>query len=260
MANQLKARMAAGEAVYGLIHGLAAPTVAEMAALAGYDFVVIDGEHAPADRLTLQTLAMAIRSGGSASILRLATDDPALIGQALDLGVDGIMVPGVHDAEQAARIAAAALYPPRGRRGNGALVARAAGYGLATGPYLARANDDLLLAVMLESRAGAEAAGRIAAVDGIDAIVVGAFDLSGDLGIPGAFEHPLFRAAMAGIERDVAAAGKALGSVVYPGTSVADLLDRGHRMITLGADTLLLARAIEAQLATRRPTPRRNPD
>jgi 4-hydroxy-2-oxoheptanedioate aldolase len=230
---------------------LASATVAEQAALAGYDFVVIDGEHSPADRLTQQVLAQAIRAGGSSSILRLASDDPTLIGQALDLGVDGVMIPGVSSAAQAEAIAQAALYPPRGRRGNGALVSRAAGYGLFVQPYLKRANDELLLAVMLESRAGAAAAAAIASVTGIDLVVVGVFDLSGDMGIPGEFEHPRFRQTMSDLERDVAAAGKALGTVVYPGTTITDLLARGHRMITLGADTLLLGRAMTEQLASR---------
>lgn len=249
---ELKRAMHEGRPVYGLLHGLASPQVAEMAALAGYDVVVVDAEHGPGDSLAHQAILQAIAAGGATSMLRVAANDPIRIGQALDAGARMLLVPGVATPDEARAVAAAALYPPRGRRGNGTLVARAASYGLAARDFDRRANDDAFVAVMIESREGARNAAAIAAVDGIDAVVVGVFDLSADLGKTACFDDPEFVAVLRRLENDVAATGKLLGTVLYPGTTLPDLVARGHRLITLGADTLLLGRAMSEQLASAR--------
>ena len=244
----LKQSLRDGKLLTCLLHGLASPQVAEMAALAGYDLAIIDAEHGPGNGLAYQAMLQAIAAGGGTSMIRIGGRDAATIGAALDLGPDAVMVPGIDTAEQARAVVDAARYPPAGRRGNGTLLARASGYGLCAREQFASGNPELVLAVMIESQLGARNAAEIAAVEGIDAIVVGVFDLTGDQGIAGQFEHPTFQAIMAGIERDVRAQGKALGTVVYPGTNLIQLVARGHRLITLGADTLLLGRAMREQL------------
>ncbi len=246
-AAAIKRALKAGAPAFGLLHGLASPQVAEFAALAGYDFVVVDAEHGPGDHLAHQSILQAIAAGGSTSMLRVASSDPIAIGKALDGGTDLLLVPGIASPDEARAVVQAALYPPVGRRGNGTLVARASAYGL-DADYGARYNDEAFVAVMIESRAGAAAAGAIAAVDGIDAIVVGVFDLSADLGIIAQFDHPTFVAVLDALERAVVAEGKILGTVLYPGATVGALMARGHRLITLGADTLLLGRAMRGQL------------
>jgi len=247
----LRARLLAGEPLYGMLAGLASPAVAEMAALAGYDFVVIDGEHGPADRVTSQSLAQAIRAGGASAVLRAASHADHILGQALDLGVDGVMVPNIVSATQARGVVRAVRYPPAGARSNGTAVARASGYGLFARDYVSQANHSVLLAVMIESAAGASAAADIAAVEGVDAVMLGVYDLSGDLGIAGQFHHPLFLEAVDRVETAVRAAGKILAGVVRPDSSAAELADRGYRMVTLGTDAGALAAGMQDQLGSR---------
>ncbi|WP_345816482.1 aldolase/citrate lyase family protein [Paraburkholderia sp. PREW-6R] len=251
---RIKQMLHSGQPAYGLLHGFASPQVAEMAALAGYDIVIVDAEHGPGDTLSHQAIMQAINAGGAAAMLRVASNDAVLIGKALDAGADMLLVPGVNSADEARAVARAALYPPAGKRGNGTLVARASGYGLMAQGYDSRYNNDAFVSVMIESRQGASNARAIAAVEGIDAVVVGVFDLSADMGVTAQFDHPDFIAAMRDLEKAVAAEGKALGTVLYPGTTLADLLERGHRLITLSADTLLLGRAMREQLASARLT------
>lgn len=244
----LKQRLRRQEPVYGILHGLASPAAAEMAALAGYDVVIIDDEHGPSGRDGLLALAQAIAAGGAASLLRMASHAPLAIGQALDLGIDGLIFSGVESVEQAVALVAATRYPPLGIRGNGVGIARASGYGLFADRYRAQAAEGPFVCAIVESRRGVEAARAIAAVDGIDAIVVGIHDLSGDLGVPGNVVHPSVQEALSRVEQDVVAVGKAVGTITHPGADVAALLARGHRFITLGADTRLLGAAMRAQL------------
>lgn len=248
----IKQALADGKPAFGLLHGLASQSVAELAALAGYEIVIIDAEHGPGDALSHQSIMQAVAAGGAATMLRVASNDAVQIGKALDAGADMLLVPGINGPEKARAVAAAALYPPLGRRGNGTLVARASDYGLSAMGYDRRYNEEAFVAVMIESRAGALNAGAIAAVEGIDAVVVGVFDLSADMGITAQFDHPEFNETMSGIEHAVKAQGKVLGTVLYPGATVAGLLARGHQLITLGADTLLLGRAMREQLVNAR--------
>lgn len=244
----LKQRLHAGEAIYGLIHGLASATVAELAGLAGYDVVIVDDEHGASDAHAHLALFQAIAAGGAASLVRLASQDPVIIGRTLDLGADGVLIPGVHSAEAARAMVRACRYPPEGMRGNGLGIARASGYGMFAERYGGDANNGLFISVMIESVRGVEQAAEIAAVDGIDAVVVGVHDLAMDMGLPGEVAHTDVQQALARTEQAVLGAGKVLGTVVHPGATVAQLYGRGHRFITLGADTRLLYRAMQDQL------------
>ncbi|MCP2091918.1 UNVERIFIED_ORG: 4-hydroxy-2-oxoheptanedioate aldolase [Paraburkholderia sediminicola] len=249
---RIKQMLQSGQPAYGLIHGFAAPQIAELAAMAGYDIVIVDAEHGPGDTSTHQAIMQAVNAGGAAAMMRVASNDAVQIGKALDAGADMLLVPGIAGPDEARAVVQAALYPPAGRRGNGTLVARASGYGLMAAGFDTRYNNEAFVGVMIESRASALNAGAIAAVEGIDAIVVGVFDLSADLGCTAQFDHPEFMQVMRDLERAVSAEGKTLGTVLYPGTTVSDLLSRGHRLITLGADTILLGRAMRDQLASAR--------
>lgn len=234
--------------MFALIHALASPAVAELAALAGYHAIVIDDEHGAGDRPTHLAIAQAVAAGGAACLVRLASHDPIAIGQALDIGVDGLLIPGVDDAAQAQALVRACRYPPRGQRGSGVGVARASGYGLFAKEYAQHADEGVFLCAIVESACGIEQVRAIAEVDGIDAIVVGVHDLAGDLGCAGDVEHAKVREALAHAEAAVLAAGKTIGTVVHPGATAAQLLARGHRFITLGADTRLLGMAMRKQL------------
>jgi len=246
--NGVKARLKAGQAVYGLFHGFASPMVAELLGLVGYDFVLIDAEHGPGDTMTSLSQIQAIQATPAMAMLRVSSNDPVQFKRALDIGVEAVMVPNVSSAAEAAAAVAACRYPNAGKRGFAAPILRAANYGMATADYVAKAADELLIVVQIETLAGAANAAEIAAVEGVDAVFIGPNDLSGDLGALGQFDHPDFTKAVAAIEAGVKSAGKALGCLPYPGSDPAALYRRGHRFICSGADVAMLRDACLAQL------------
>jgi 4-hydroxy-2-oxoheptanedioate aldolase len=246
--NGVKARLKAGKAVYGLFHGFASPLVAELLGLVGYDFVLIDGEHGPGDVMTHLSQIQAVQSTPAMAMLRVSSNDPVQFKRALDIGVEAVMVPNVSSAAEAAAAVAACRYPNAGKRGFAAPILRAANFGLATADYVAKAADELLIAVQIETLAGAANAAEIAAVEGVDVVFIGPNDLSGDLGVLGQFEHPDFTQAVAAIKAGVKAAGKVLGCLPYPGADPVELHRRGHRFICSGADVALLRDAALAQI------------
>jgi 4-hydroxy-2-oxoheptanedioate aldolase len=243
--NRSKSKLLGGGSAFGLIHALAHPRVAEMIGLAGYDFIVLDGEHGPGGIAEHLACLQAVATTPATAVVRVAPNDTGLISRALDLGAEGIMVGDVCSAEEARTAVAACFYPPRGKRGFSAGTVRASDYGLNIGNYLAADGAELLVCVMIESGEGVKNVRSIAMVEGVDVIQLGPFDLSYDLGIPGQFEHPKFLTAIKKIEAAVQKAGKILGGVPLPGLPLEAILERGYRMITVGADVPMLAAALK---------------
>ncbi len=247
--NTSKAKIKAGEACYGMLHELAHPQVAEMIGLAGYDFIVIDGEHGPGGmREHLQCL-QAVAATPASAILRVSSNDEVALKRALDLGAEGVLIPDIRTVSQAREAVAACFYPPRGKRGFSAATARASDYGLNVPQYIADDAAELLVCLMIESVEGVKNVAEIAAVDGVDVIQLGPFDLTYDMGIPGQFEHPDFIQALANIESATLAAGKMLGGMPLPGLPIASVLQRGYRFITIGADVPMFSQALATHLA-----------
>jgi 4-hydroxy-2-oxoheptanedioate aldolase len=249
-ANATKEKLKRGETVYGLFHGFAHPLMAELLGLAGYDFVLIDGEHGPGDLMTHLAQIQAIQATPATALLRVASNDPIAFKRALDLGVEGVMVPNVSSPIEAADAVAACRYPSHGgRRGYAASILRASNYGFATEDYLERAAEDLLITVQIETLGGASLAGEIAAVEGVDVVFIGPSDLSGDLGHLNRYDHPDFIRTVQAIEEAVTAQGKVLGCLPYPGTDLAALKARGHRFVCAGSDIAIMREAVRAQVA-----------
>ena len=246
--NRTKHKLVAGGPAYGLIHSFACSQVAEMIGLAGYDFVMIDGEHGLGDFASHLACLQAVSATPATSILRVPSRDLTPIKRALDLGVEGILVPDVRTPEQAQAVAGACFYPPRGSRGFSAGTVRSSDYGLSVAEYVEAAAGELLLCLMIESAEGVANVREIAETDGVDVIQVGPFDLSYDLGIAGQFDHPDFAGALAEIESGVKAAGKILGGVPLPGLPLEEALNRGYKMMTMGADMPMLAAALQKGL------------
>jgi len=242
--NRTKNKLREDRPAYGVLHSFAHPHIAEMIGLSGCDFAVIDGEHGLGREGEHVACVQALAATPATSVLRVPSRDTVGVRRALDIGVEGILVPDVRTPEEAAAIARACFYPPRGDRGFAAGTLRAADYGFAVEDYVGSGGAELLLCLMIESAEGVENAAGIAAVDGVDVIQVGPFDLSYDLGIPGEFDHPEFTRALQGIEAAALAAGKALGGMPLPGLALDALLERGYRMITVGADIPMLAAAL----------------
>lgn len=249
--NRTKNKLLEDKPAWGVLHSLAHPPVAEMIGLSGCDFVVLDGEHGLGSEPQHVACMQALAATPATSVLRIPSRDPVAVKRALDLGVEGILVPDVRTPEEARTIAQACFYPPRGKRGFSAMTIRGADYGFSVDDYVRSQGSELLLCLMIESSEGVDNAEEIAAVDGVDLIQVGPFDLSYELGIPGQFDHADFAAALARIEAGTKKAGKHLGGMPLPGLGVEALLERGYRMITLGADIPMLAGALRGALKSR---------
>lgn len=246
--NRTKTKLLAQQPAFGMIHSFAYPPIAELIGMAGYDFVMIDGEHGLGGSSEHLACMQAVSTTPATSILRIPSKDITQVRRALDLGFEGIMIPDVRTASEAETLAAQCFYPPRGQRGFSAGTVRASDYGLNVRQYLDEEGSQLLVCLMIESEAGVRNVRAIAKADGVDVIQVGPYDLSYDLGIPGQFDHPKFRKAMDRIANGVNAAGKILGGLPLPGIPLEAMLANGYLMMTVGADVPLLAAGLKGNL------------
>ncbi|MGB0900569.1 HpcH/HpaI aldolase family protein [Halocynthiibacter sp.] len=244
--NVLKQRLLAGDTTAGLWMGAGHAALAEIAARAGFDWCLIDGEHNPnSDDMALAQL-QAMDGGQASAVMRVASAEDWLIKRALDIGVQTLVVPMVHTADDAARVAAACRYPGwvdgQGTRGMGAYQARASGYG-AYENYVAEANDQVFCFVQAESRAALENIDAIAATPGVDGVFIGPADLSADMGYPGNPGAPEVKEAIAHICARIQAAGKPLGTVTFDVRDTSKLINQGFQFIGVGGDLALFAAA-----------------
>ncbi len=241
--NTFKQRLRADKRQIGLWLGLASPYTAEMAATAGYDWLLLDGEHSPNDLATLLAQLGAIAPYASHPIVRPPVGDPVLIKQYLDIGVQTLLVPMVETAEQATDLVAAMRYPPQGIRGVGHVLARAARWGQVE-DYLTRAEEEMCLLVQVETVVGLENLDAIAATPGVDGIFIGPADLSASLGHLGNPGHPEVRQAISNAISRVHSAGKATGIVTVDEDEAHGYLAAGCSFVGVGIDTLLLVNAM----------------
>lgn len=244
MKNTLRDALRSGRTVYGSWIQFGHPGIAELMARSGFDWIGIDLEHSAIDIRTACSLIQIIELAGSAPLVRLSANDPVQAKRVLDAGAHGIIVPAVQCVEDAERAVQAARYPPAGSRGVGLF--RAQGYGLRLAEYLREAGD-ILVVVMIEHRAGVEQVAKILAAPGIDAVLIGPYDLSASYGIAGQLDHPTMRKAVEAILCECRQAHVAPGlHVVHPPvTQVRDRVAEGFRFIAYGGDMLLLAPAMQ---------------
>lgn len=257
--NVFKAALARGDAQIGLWLGLANPYSAEVVAGAGFDWLLIDGEHAPNTVPTILAQLQAIAPYPSHPVVRVPWNDPVIVKQVLDLGVQTLLVPMVQSADEARAAVAATRYPPHGMRGVGSALARASRWNR-VGDYLHRANDEMAVLVQVETRAGLDAIDAIARVEGVDGVFIGPADLAADLGHLGNPGHPVVQAAIDGAIRMIKAAGKAPGILSADEAAARRYLDAGALFVAVGVDTTLLARSAErlaAQFKGKGARPRR---
>ncbi|WP_163559127.1 4-hydroxy-2-oxoheptanedioate aldolase [Halomonas sp. NO4] len=241
--NPFKRRLQAGEPQTGLWLGLANPYTAEMAATAGFDWLLLDAEHSPNDLKSLLAQLQAVAPYASQPIVRPPVGEAVLIKQYLDIGVQTLLVPMVESAEQAQALVDAMRYPPHGRRGVGHVLARAARWGRVD-DYLDRADDAMCLLVQVETRAGLDNLEAIAAVEGVDGVFIGPADLSAALGHLGDAGHPEVRGAIGDAIRRIRSAGKATGIVTVDESEARGYLEAGCTFVGVGVDTLLLMNAL----------------
>lgn len=247
--NTFKAALARGHAQIGLWLGLANPYAAEVVAGAGFDWLLIDGEHAPNTVPTILAQLQAIAAYPSHPVVRVPWNDAVAVKQVLDLGAQTLLVPMVQSADEARAAVAATRYPPHGVRGVGSALARASRWNRVD-DYLRRANERIAVLVQVETRAGLDAIDAIARVDGVDGVFIGPADLAADLGHLGEPAHPDVQAA---IDRAIAAAGKAAGILSADPAAARRYLEAGATFVAVGVDTTLLARGAERLAAQFKP-------
>ena len=246
--GETKRRVTSGQPVFGCWLEMCSPIVAEIIAQAGYDAVLIDLEHGPGSILDAVSLMHAVQARACAPLIRVPSNDPVVLKRVLDIGVVGVMIPAVNTAAQATAAVSACRYPPKGIRGMAASIVRASDYGANWRDYAAAADKSLLIMCQIESAEGVDNAAAIAAVEGVDMLFIGPFDLSASLGHFGEPDHPEVRKKIAQVEAAAKQAGRALGGIPTPGRSADDLLAAGYRLILADADVGLLGEAARARV------------
>ena len=233
--NRLRKTLLSGGQALGVWLQSGEPAFAEIAGLSGLDFFIVDLEHGPGDVRTVMEMMRAASGSLATGVVRVPSSEPIQIRRMLDAGAGGVLVPMVETAEEARCVVEACRYPPRGRRGMAADVVRGADYGL-DAEYLQHAHEQVLVAVQIETRAGADNAAGIAAVDGVDLIFVGPNDLSGSLGKVGETGHPDVEAVIRRVCDAARAEGKPLGTVPFGGRSWSQTLSEGFALVATGSD------------------------
>ena len=246
--NRFKSALAQGDALYGCWAGFADPYATEILATAGFDWLVIDAEHAPNDLRTIMAQLQVLDTKPCHPVVRLPMGEAWAIKQVLDAGAQTLLIPMVQSARQARDLVRATRYPPQGIRGSGAALARASRFS-AIPDYTTTANDQICLIVQIETRAGINALDDICAVDGVDAAFIGPSDLAMDMGLHGDSQHPDAQAAMKHALARIAASGKAPGILATDQDSALRYRDWGARMLGVGIDVLMLAQTARATAA-----------
>jgi 4-hydroxy-2-oxoheptanedioate aldolase len=252
--NEFKRRLLAGDTQFGLWSALVDPVAAEICAGAGFDWLVIDGEHAPNSPRSVLMQLQAIAPYPTQAIVRPVVGDLNLLKQYCDIGVQTFLIPMVETAEHAARMVAAVRYPPHGIRGVGTGLARAARWNRID-DYVTSADREMCVLVQVETADGLEQLDAIASTDGVDGVFIGPSDLAASLGLLGQPEHPTIRATVGDAIGRIVAAGKAAGVLTATPDVVRDYVARGATFIGVGSDTVLLAKATQQMAASYVVTP-----
>lgn len=226
----------------GLFVGLASAYSMEILATAGFDWLLIDGEHAPNNPASVLAQLQAAAPHPVQLVVRPVNHDAALIKQYLDIGAQTLLVPMVDNAAQAQDLVRAVRYPPQGIRGVATSLARAAHWG-GIQDYAMHANDEICLIVQIESRQGLANLDAIMAVEGVDAAFIGPADLAASMGYLGQSGQPEVRAAIEDALLRIAASGKAAGVFVTEPQLAQHYQECGASFIAVGGDTSLLLNA-----------------
>lgn len=242
--NTFKQRLRTGQAQIGLWLGLADPYCAELAANAGFDWLLLDGEHAPNDLRGLLGQLQAVAPYPAQPIVRPVIGDTALIKQLLDIGAQTLLVPMVESDEQARQLVRAMRYPPHGVRGVGSALARASRWNSLPG-YLDQADEQMCLLVQVENREGLANLDAICAVEGVDGVFIGPADLSADMGHRGNPGHPEVQAAIDDAIVRIGRAGKAAGILSADEALARRYIELGAAFVAVGVDTTVLMRGLQ---------------
>ena len=241
-ANTFKQALAARRPQIGLWLSMAQAYSAEVCATAGFQWLLIDGEHAPNELTSTLQQLQAVAPYPSHPVVRAVNADKDGIKKLLDIGVQTLLVPMIDTAEQAAAVVAATRYPPHGVRGVGAAVARASRWGLRR-HYLDEADGETCVLVQAETVTALRNLASICAVDGVDGVFIGPADLAASMGHRGDPTHPEVQAAIDAAVRTIVASGKAAGTLTGDAALARHYLSLGASFVAVGIDVTLLAQA-----------------
>lgn len=245
--NHVKSKLAAGGVSIGtFVFEFATTGIGRLAAETGAEFIVFDMEHTGWSVETIRMLIATTRGTQMIPMVRVPASEYHFVARVLDMGAMGIMIPMCESAKQAEQLVASAKYPPVGRRG--------AAFTIAHDDYtsgdivekISSANEETLLIAQIETVAGLTNLEEIAGVTGIDVLWIGHFDLSNSLGIPGQFDHPLFRDAVTKVLAACRRHKKAAGFMASDVTGGMALLDQGFRILAYGGDLWLYQSALKS--------------
>ncbi|HDX1179748.1 TPA: 4-hydroxy-2-oxoheptanedioate aldolase [Pasteurella multocida] len=241
--NHFKQALKEKKPQIGLWIGLADGYACELAATAGFDWLLLDGEHAPNDLRTLLHQLQTLAAYPTTPIIRPVIGQRHTIKQLLDIGAQTLLVPMVETAEQARELVKAIHYPPKGVRGVGSALARASRWNSIPN-YLQQADDEICLLVQVENKTGLQNLKAIAEVDGVDGVFIGPADLSASLGHLGNPSHPEVQQAIEQAIATICAADKAAGILYADEKMAKHYLALGCTFVAVGVDTSLLMRAL----------------
>ena len=242
--NRFRQDLIAGKRLIGCWCSLGSPITTEVLGVAGFDWILLDAEHAPNDVLGLIPQLMALKDSVSAPVVRPSSNDTVEIKRLLDAGFHNFLVPFVESADAARSAVAATRYPPAGVRGV-SVSPRMNRYG-SVADYFKIANDHIAVMVQIESRAGVAAAAAIAAVDGVDGLFIGPSDLAAGYGHLGNASHPEVQAAMAAVFAAAKTAGKPVGILSPVEADARRYLAQGASYVAVGSDLGVLRMGTQA--------------
>jgi 4-hydroxy-2-oxoheptanedioate aldolase len=245
--NVLKRALREGRPQIGFWSSLPTHNTVEVLAGSGFDWLLLDTEHAPAELPVVHNQLQAMVGGTASPVVRPAWNDAVLLKRFLDLGVQNFVIPMVQNAEEARRAVAATRYPPQGIRGV-AVAIRANRFGRVK-DYVHRANEEICVQVQLETRQALANLEAIAAVEGVDGLFIGPSDLAADLGHLGNSAHPEARSAIDDTIVRIRKTGKAPGILAPVEADARHWLELGATFVAVGSDVGLLARQSEALAA-----------
>jgi 4-hydroxy-2-oxoheptanedioate aldolase len=246
--NPFKQALKSGRLQIGFWHSLSSHVAVEILADAGFDWILLDTEHAPNELPMVHTQLMAACGGTAHPVVRPAWNDPVIIKRLLDIGAQSLLIPYVETEEEARRAVMSVRYPPEGFRGF-AGQARASRYGRIKG-YHATANAQICLLVQVETKRGLESLEKIARVEGVDGMFVGPGDLSAALGYLGQPNHPEVVKIIEDTIQRIKDAGAAPGILTGDAELAQHYIDLGCLFAAVGSDTGILARGAD-QLAAK---------
>ena len=240
--NPFKAALANGQRQIGFWLSMADAYLAEVSATAGFEWLLIDAEHAPNDVRSILAQLQAVAPYSSEAVVRPVNGDPALLKRLLDIGARNLLVPMIDTADQARACVAAVRYPPHGIRGVGSAVGRASRWSSRT-DYLDIADSEICLLVQAETVTALDNLEAICAVEGVDGVFIGPADLAASMGHRGKPGHPEVQNAIEAAMRTIIASGKAAGTLTSDPVLALRYLELGCTFVATGVDILTFANA-----------------